>query len=1036
MATPALGATLTSATSAPGSLNAGATSIWTWSLKQDAAFTAGAGNSITITWPTAFTVPAVPTVVLKAGFTGTGCSASATSSNGVAVISLGSTCALAANTKGTFTLAGVTNPAPGAFVSSVTQSATSGFALETSQAPFVVTSDVTVVASTPTNVVTNSRALAVGSVVTFTATLKAAVPSGGSAATPTGTITWTIAGTAGVTGCASTSGPTGSSNVVTFTCTTSVVTQVGTLTASAAYGGDANYNAVTSATDTLSSTSATPTNVVTNSGAPTVGGVVTFTATISAPAGAVTPTGTLTWTIAGTAGVTSCASTSGPTGSSNVVTFTCTTPEVTQTGTVTASAAYGGDANYNAKTSATNSVTTAKATPSNVVSDTGAPAVGDAVTFTATISAPAGATTPGGSVNWTIAGTAGVRSCASTSGPTGSSNVVTYTCTTTVVGAVGTVTASAAYRGDANYAVVTSATDTLSSTKVSPTVTVSALPSSSSSLGVEVTMTATTGPGQTGTVQFEYSSDGVSFTVVTGCVNPVSIVAASATCATSALPRGVSELEAIYSGDSNYAATTSSPLSYGVAPVPTIVTPSNVTINAGTSFSLTISSTVVNTPGTFSSTGASLPAGIDLNAATGVLSGVPAHAGTYDGIVITETDHAGAKASTSPFSILVVLNSQSLWLSASNSVLVLGTTETLSTGGHAGSGAISFTLVNNTAGCTINGDVLSALRVGSCDVTASIATDSFFAGHSSNVLVVAVDTTPDPPGLSATLTSDSSASISVVAPVNDGGAPVTSYTVTASPGGESCSIVVPQTSCDVTNLVNGVTYVFNAVATNLVGSSLASTNGPSVTPLVIANPPQDVSIVTGTKGALISWTAQSPTNVNATSVAGFIVTTTAGLDACTTRGATSCVVTGLDPGATYQFQVQSVFVGGDQGIPVLAPLVTLPLVSPRATTNFVTKHAARAKGLSALERRHVLNVAQRMVLNGFHSVVLKAVSNEGKTVVARWLSEHRLEAWIAHALRVDLAKYHGYALHVVFEATSGAPHGSRWPITSVTLVTR
>ena len=50
------------------------------------------------------------------------------------------------------------------------------------------------------------------------------------------------------------------------------------------------------------------------------------------------------------------------------------------------------------------------------------------------------------------------------------------------------------------------------------------------------------------------------------------------------------------------------------------------------------------------------------------------------------------------------------------------------------------------------------------------------------------------------------------APLDDGGSPVTGYTVTASPGGASCTDT--GTSCTVTGLVPGTTYTFTVVATN------------------------------------------------------------------------------------------------------------------------------------------------------------------------------------------------------------------------------
>ncbi len=104
----------------------------------------------------------------------------------------------------------------------------------------------------------------------------------------------------------------------------------------------------------------------------------------------------------------------------------------------------------------------AKATPTNVVANSPtSPARNVNVTFTATITGPSGGATPTRALIWTLTGP--VTSCASTTGPTGSSNFATYTCViTTASGAAGTYSATAAYPGDGNYYSTGSNTDTFS----------------------------------------------------------------------------------------------------------------------------------------------------------------------------------------------------------------------------------------------------------------------------------------------------------------------------------------------------------------------------------------------------------------------------------------------------------------------------------------------------------------------------------------------------------------------------------------------
>lgn len=67
--------------------------------------------------------------------------------------------------------------------------------------------------------------------------------------------------------------------------------------------------------------------------------------------------------------------------------------------------------------------------------------------------------------------------------------------------------------------------------------------------------------------------------------------------------------------------------------------------------------------------------------------------------------------------------------------------------------------------------------------------------------------------------------------MSPGSFPVTSYQVTASPGGQSC--LTASTSCTITGLTNGTTYTFGVVALNGAGWGTAGTSNP-VTPS--ANP--------------------------------------------------------------------------------------------------------------------------------------------------------------------------------------------------------
>jgi hypothetical protein len=82
--------------------------------------------------------------------------------------------------------------------------------------------------------------------------------------------------------------------------------------------------------------------------------------------------------------------------------------------------------------------------------------------------------------------------------------------------------------------------------------------------------------------------------------------------------------------------------------------------------------------------------------------------------------------------------------------------------------------------------------------------------------------TPDPPGTpTASAGTATSASIAWAAPAYNGGSAVTGYTVTASPGGQTCT-TSGATSCTVTGLTSGTSYTFTVTAANSVGTSSSS----------------------------------------------------------------------------------------------------------------------------------------------------------------------------------------------------------------------
>jgi ell wall binding domain 2 (CWB2) len=141
--TPASAIVISTASSASitfsGSSNvAGATNTtWTVGFTSGASGPLGTGSTITVTFPSSFIIPSVPTITLLSGFSGSG-GASATATAGVVTVTLRSGESLAINTPATLSIAGITNPAAATYPAADFSVATSAPQATTTAASNVV----------------------------------------------------------------------------------------------------------------------------------------------------------------------------------------------------------------------------------------------------------------------------------------------------------------------------------------------------------------------------------------------------------------------------------------------------------------------------------------------------------------------------------------------------------------------------------------------------------------------------------------------------------------------------------------------------------------------------------------------------------------------------------------------------------------------------------------------------------------------------------------------------------------------------------
>jgi trimeric autotransporter adhesin len=383
---------------------------------------------------------------------------------------------------------------------------------------------VTVAQASSTTAVTSSPPTPLlGQVVTLTATVAPVSPGAG---TPTGTVQF-FSGTTPL------GSGTLSAGVATIE-TSSLLAGANSITAS--YAGDTNFSSSTSpaVTVNVAATANSTTTVTFSPSAPVFGATVTLTATV-APVGSGSPTGTVQFfngsTSLGTQTLT------GGVATLNISTLPIAANSIT--------AKYSGDTNFTQSTSPAVTVTVTQASTTTVVTfSPTTPSLGQTVTLTATVVvASPGAGTPTGTVQF-FNGT--------TSLGTGTLSAGTARITTSSL-PVGSASITATYSGDANFVASTStaATVTIAQASTTTSLTVSnTSPGAFDTVTLSATVAAVSPAVGTPTGTVEFLADGSSLGTAT-------LSAGQATLSV-VLPIGTDSVTAQYSGDSNFAFSTSS----------------------------------------------------------------------------------------------------------------------------------------------------------------------------------------------------------------------------------------------------------------------------------------------------------------------------------------------------------------------------------------------------------------------------------------------------------------------------------------------
>ncbi len=158
-----------------------------------------------------------------------------------------------------------------------------------------------------------------------------------------------------------------------------------------------------------------------------------------------------------------------------------------------------------------------------------------------------------------------------------------------------------------------------------------------------------------------------------------------------------------------------------------------------------------------------------------------------------------------------------------------------------------------------------------------------------------------PPAAPTTVAGSTPRPLAIVAtwtaPTTLNGSTLTGYTVTAAPGGATCTTAdAADTDCTLTALTAGTDYTLTVVAHSDQGDSVLSAPSAAITAWDRGEPTSITRALAGRNSATVTWTPATPIG---TTVGSYRAVASPGGRSCTTTGATTCTITGLVRGRRY-----------------------------------------------------------------------------------------------------------------------------------------
>jgi len=290
-------------------------------------------------------------------------------------------------------------------------------------------------------------------------------------------------------------------------------------------------------------------------------------------------------------------------------------------------------------------------------------------------------------------------------------------------------------------------------------------------------------------------------------------------------------------------------------PAVAITTPtSGLTGTVGAAYSITLAKSGGSGSGTFSIASGSLPAGLTLDGATGVISGTPTAGGTF-AITARITDTNTTVATTSSFSFVIGKANQAAIsapvLSATSKAFPYSQTPltvTSVTGGSS-TGGLSITSVANgsATGCAWDGTTLTASTSGTCTLTVTKAADSNYEATTTTATFTFNKATTTTVITCSNQTFTGSALTPCTAAVTGAGGLSTTTTVTYANNTNAGTATANATYAESTNHLSSTatqvsftiakasqTITFGALSNKTLGSGTYSVSATSSSALTVA----------------------------------------------------------------------------------------------------------------------------------------------------------------------------------------------------------